>query len=175
MKIKPNFVFVFLLAFLFSVNVNAQTATQAVSDVITFLNTPGQGGFSRRVDYLVSVTEKDKIRTVGGNIIKQTSGVFDNSQNGTLKTVKFTNFQSNPTNFNQIANVSLKVTATSLGTIEFVNSPNLGGIASESFTIASGFTAIVTENTPFKKYILFGSFKGKQITIALNPTETQIN
>ena len=170
------FVFrLFLCLFLFSGMLYAQTATQVVNELSTFLTTPSTNGNIKQVNFLVSVAEEGVIKTVGGSIGKQSNGAFNNSGNGTLKGVKFTNFTTNATNTAQNANVSLKVNGTSLGTIELVNVFGSGG-TSESITIDANFSVLVTDATVPKKYILYGPVKGgKVVTIVLNPIEVQIN
>lgn len=169
----------FLFSLVFNV-VHAQvTGSQAVNDVIAFMNVPFTTGNTKNVDCVVSVTQKELIKTASGLLLKETNGGVGNTTNQPVqKSVTFTKTATSASAA-QKATIVLKPTATSLGTIELSSANALNPSATETITLPLTLSAIVIDNTIPKKYIIFGQVGGtkgdKVVTITLSPREFQIN
>lgn len=169
----------FLFSLVFNVLHAQVTGSQAVNDVIAFMNAPFTTGNTKNVDCVISVTQKELIKTASALLVKESSSTVGNTAaQATQKAVYFTQ-TSTTTPAPQKATIVLKPTATSLGTIELASANALNPSATETITLPLTLSAVVIDNTIPKKYIIFGQVGGtkgdKVVTITLSPREFQVN
>lgn len=169
----------FLFSLAFNVLHAQVTGAQAVNDVIAFMNAPFTTGNTKNVDCVVSISQKELIKTASGLLLKETGGGVGNTSNAPVqKSVTFTKTGATAPAA-QKASIILKPTATSLGTIELSSANALNPSATETITLPLTLSAIVIDGTSPKKYILFGQVGGtkgdKVVTITLSPKEFQLN